>query len=153
MFTSLTWLHCNMYWCVSAQRMCVYYNMFATSSHSASTHYCTFIWGTSNICVWGGTASGHRVMEVSNTLHKSRFEREITRRLTGQETSIKYIELLVVKSSFSTFHVFLLLCSKSPTFCQTQIFKNGVTDPGISPKLQVNQEQSVVRMNPKWWKY
>ena len=116
-------------------------------------YYCTFIWGTSNICVWGGTASGHRVMEVSNTLHKSRFEREITRRLTGQETSIKYIELLVVKSSFSTFHVFLLLCSKSPMFRQTQIFKNGVTDPGISPKLQVNQGQSVVRMNPKWWKY
>ena len=42
-------------------------------------YYCAFIWGTSNICVWGGTAKGHRVREVSNTLlHKSKFEREIT---------------------------------------------------------------------------
>ena len=57
-------------------------------------YYCSFIWGISNICVWGGTAKGYQVMEVSSTyviVIKSRFEREITRRLTRQETSINIL--------------------------------------------------------------
>ena len=85
-FTSLPWLHCDTRWCASAQRMCVYYMSRLRPHHIRHPlYYCTFMWGISNICERGGTAKGHRVMEVSNTLlHKSTFEREITRRLTGK---------------------------------------------------------------------
>ena len=39
--------------------------------------------------------------ERCTLLHKSRFEREITRALSNQETSIIYIKLLVVMSSLA----------------------------------------------------
>ena len=65
-------------------------------------------------------------------------------------TSIKYIELLVVMSSISDFHGIQGLLSpctkKIQSLARHKSSRNGVADPGISPKLQKNRRQRIVSL-------
>ena len=80
-FTLLPWLHFDMRRHTSVEHVRVYYIMFVTKHVQHLLYYCVFIWGTINICVWGETAKGHKVIRPREghagehtLLHKSRFK-------------------------------------------------------------------------------
>ena len=152
-FASLPWLHCDMRWCASAQHIYAHLLYHVCNHITFSIHSTTaYLYGPPVICVYG-TGLPEVIGSRRWATHCINQDlRKKTRRLTGKETSIK---LLVVMSSFSNFqriHVFhRALQVKSLTRHKSSKKINGVTNPGMSPKLQVDKRQSMVKMNPKWY--
>ena len=79
------------------------------------------------------------------------WERNNSRTLSKQETSITYIELLMVMPSYAnSWGIWVLLSrAQSQKTRQILISKNGVADPCISPELQKNRRQGIVKIKPK----